>query len=180
MPDLPEEAVQAATAAITNLSCEHEGFCFECEARAALEAAAPVLAAQARAQALRDAVEGKVTLEEHTAAQGVTAPQRIEDLHTDLDLTDEEMEAFMAALDEPDVGEEEIRADERRKIAEEIRAITKDDGGLKPPTRQFIDRHPRLFQGSSMVAVLLAVADEIEGDACDRLRAALPERTTDA
>lgn len=54
MPDIPEEAVQAATAAIRNLSCEHEGFCFECEAHAALEAAAPTLAAQVRQQVMEE------------------------------------------------------------------------------------------------------------------------------
>jgi hypothetical protein len=46
MPEIPPQAVQAAAQAITNLSCEHEGFCFECEARAALEAAAPFMACQ--------------------------------------------------------------------------------------------------------------------------------------
>lgn len=47
MPDaIPPQAVQAAAQAITNLSCEHEGFCFECEARAALQAAAPFMACQ--------------------------------------------------------------------------------------------------------------------------------------
>ncbi|WP_433259296.1 hypothetical protein ACQPYK_49775 (plasmid) [Streptosporangium sp. CA-135522] len=35
---------------------------------------------------------------------------------------------------------------------------------LRVEARKFIDRHPRLIQGTSMVAVLLAVADEIEED----------------
>ncbi|WP_433520112.1 hypothetical protein ACQP2T_63975 (plasmid) [Nonomuraea sp. CA-143628] len=64
--------------------------------------------------------------------------------------------------------EEDIRADERRKVAEEIRAIV-DDSGPYPMDawRAFKSRHKRLVAGDSVVAVLLAVADEIEGEARD-------------
>ena len=58
-----------------------------------------------------------------------------------------------------------IRADERRKVAEQIREIVYDDGPMPLPNwRAFKARHPRLITGDSVVAVVLAVADEVEGD----------------
>jgi hypothetical protein len=57
---------------------------------------------------------------------------------------------------------EQARREERARIAARIRAIPDDDEEWKTGTRRFIDRHPRLRDGSSMVAVLLAAADEIE------------------
>ncbi|SFK92246.1 hypothetical protein SAMN05216275_14144 [Streptosporangium canum] len=56
-----------------------------------------------------------------------------------------------------------VRQHERREITRHIRAIPEDDEPLRTATRKFIDRHPRLREGTSIVAVLLAVADEIEG-----------------
>ena len=55
-----------------------------------------------------------------------------------------------------------VRTDERRKVADEIRALADP---LRVATRAFIDRHPGLHVGVSVSAVLLAVADEIEGEA---------------
>lgn len=56
-----------------------------------------------------------------------------------------------------------VRQHERRDIVRHIRAIPEDDEPLRTATRKFMDRHTRLHQGTSIVAVLLAVADEIEG-----------------
>lgn len=59
-----------------------------------------------------------------------------------------------------------IEARVRREVAEQIREIVEDDGPVPLPNwRAFKARHPRLVTGDSIVAVLLAVADEIEGDA---------------
>ncbi|MFI6496937.1 hypothetical protein [Nonomuraea typhae] len=41
-----------------------------------------------------------VPADEQARQQGITAPQQIDDLHTDLDLTPEEIEAFFAVVDE--------------------------------------------------------------------------------
>ncbi|SET50365.1 hypothetical protein [Nonomuraea wenchangensis] len=61
-----------------------------------------------------------------------------------------------------------IEARTRRKVAEEIRAIVADDGPYPMDAwRAFKSRHKRLVTGDSVVAVLLAVADEIEGAAHD-------------
>ncbi|MER5420361.1 hypothetical protein [Streptosporangium roseum] len=59
---------------------------------------------------------------------------------------------------------EQARREERARIVAHIRAIPEDDEPFRTAARKFIDRHPRLVQGTSLVAVLLAVADEIEGD----------------
>ncbi|MGW4406543.1 hypothetical protein ACWEJ6_21115 [Nonomuraea sp. NPDC004702] len=98
---IPEEAVRAAALAIGREYESLREWDREAFARAALEAAAPVLAAQAQ-----------------------------------------------------------------REMAEQIRSIAHDDeqwGFVN--FRAFIKRHKRLVQGSSGIAILLAVADEIEGDA---------------
>ncbi|MEV8638952.1 hypothetical protein AB0395_45590 [Streptosporangium sp. NPDC051023] len=55
-----------------------------------------------------------------------------------------------------------VRQHERREVVRQIRALTEDDDPWRPATRRFIDRHPRLIDGTSIVAVLLAAADEIE------------------
>uniref|UniRef100_UPI003F49A60C hypothetical protein n=1 Tax=Streptosporangium sp. CA-235898 TaxID=3240073 RepID=UPI003F49A60C len=57
-----------------------------------------------------------------------------------------------------------IEARIRREVAAHIRAIPDDDGPFHTGVRKFIDRHTRLREGTSIVAVMLAVADEIEGD----------------
>ncbi|MFI7691753.1 hypothetical protein ACIBQ6_21980 [Nonomuraea sp. NPDC049655] len=98
MPDpIPAEAVQAAIDGVDHEYVERRGFDANA-ARAALTAAAPVLAAQARATA-------------------VTA----------------------------------------------LRAIADSPGLL----HRFVDRHAELHDGVTVRGVLLAVADEIEGDARD-------------
>lgn len=117
MPDLPEEAVQAADEAWIN----SEGLFGKGQMDHALAAAYPFIAAHVRMETLRDVAQGRVTLDEHAAAQGHTQPQRIEDLHTDLALTSAAMEEFMSGSSRPD-NETEIRADERRKVAEQIAA----------------------------------------------------------
>lgn len=58
---------------------------------------------------------------------------------------------------------EQARAEERARVAAHLRAIPGDDQGFRTGTRRFIDRHERLHEGTSIVAVLLAAADEIEG-----------------
>ncbi|OPG13663.1 hypothetical protein [Microbispora sp. GKU 823] len=55
-----------------------------------------------------------------------------------------------------------IAGQERARIAAHLRGIPDDDQGFRTGTRRFIDRHDRLREGSSIVAVLLAAADEIE------------------
>ncbi|MGI5161420.1 hypothetical protein [Microbispora sp. CA-102843] len=56
----------------------------------------------------------------------------------------------------------QARAEERSAVAEQLRAIPDDDQGFRTGVRRFIDRHDRLREGSSIVAVLLAAADEVE------------------
>ncbi|MEV0382366.1 hypothetical protein [Nonomuraea sp. NPDC050643] len=181
MSDLPEEAVQAAAEVLyreydSEFGADHLSWRdFTSTARAALVAAAPVIAAQARAEALRDVIAGEVTLDEQAAAQGVTGPQRIEDLHTDLDFTPEEVEGFFAAIkDEPFLPEEGIRADERRKVAEEqhtagMVVVSADD--LDDAIDALCEREDVCFGEDCSVVHCQRV---------NRLRAALPERTEGA
>ncbi|MFI7125961.1 hypothetical protein ACIBQ1_09725 [Nonomuraea sp. NPDC050153] len=125
MPDIPQEALQAAT---VWLKGQYErtftGGCppladFEDDARDFLEAAASILAAHARHQALQDAAAGRVTLEEWATVQGVTVPQRIEDLQSKESFTPEEVEAFFAVLDEPSCCDQ-VRRETAQQIAREI------------------------------------------------------------
>lgn len=170
MPDIPKEAVRAAEDAYR---CAHTSGVPEREiarivAVAAVEAAAPAIAAQARARALQDATAGRVTLEEWAAVQGVTVPQRIEDLQTKESFTPEEVEAFFAVADEPSCCDQV-----RRETAEQIAAHFDDMVVTREYRRRFEDRHAEhLANGVTAHGLLSAVVDEIK---------ALPERTeTDA
>jgi hypothetical protein len=80
------------------------------------------LRAEIRAQTIRDLRDGKIPLAEIAAAQGITA-LNVEDLHSGIDLTDEEAEALEKALTEGrSDGRAEIERQVRAKVAEEMSA----------------------------------------------------------
>jgi hypothetical protein len=165
---LPEAAVRAAAEAMQEEEDTRTWPTILTLARIALEAAEPLRVAHARAQAVQglDISRGSDLVADAVDAWH-DAPVNE---HGGIPL-DEHM-AFILAVVVPTVAAQE-RADERRKVAEEIREIVEDDGPIPLENwRAFKARHERLVTGDSVVAVLLAVADEIE---------ALPERTeTDA
>jgi hypothetical protein len=57
-----------------------------------------------------------------------------------------------------------LAAQARRDAARALRAVAE----TREFRRRFIDRHPELHEGVTVCAVLLAVADEIEGEPHDR------------
>lgn len=90
--------------------------------------------AEIRRQAIRDLHAGKVPLAEIAAAQGITGPQRVEDLSSAIDFTDEEADAFVAGVagGRASAGAEGERQVRQRVLAEveEIMRTSPDTDGL--------------------------------------------------
>jgi len=67
-----------------------------------------------------------------------------------------------AVLPVVEAAAEQIRREERERIAAHVREIAADSDWGHVNLRAFIARHKRLKTGDSPIAVLLALADEIE------------------
>lgn len=149
-PEIPAEAVQAAARTLAEeiLASESD----EALARLILEAAAPYLAEHA----LRSA-----TRQQHEEMVGRLAAEAIERERPKL-LAAVEQVADEAIAKRAATIAAQARASERERIAAHLRAIPDDDKGPRTGIGRFIDRHDRLHQGTSITAVLLAAADEIE------------------
>jgi DNA-binding transcriptional MerR regulator len=120
-PDLLQAACEAAYAAPVEETDDIE------EMARALKVFAARQGQMVRQQTIRDLRDGKIPLAEIAAAQGITGPQNLDDLHSGIDLSDEEAEGLERALTE---GREDPRAEIERlvrtKVAEQLTAYRCD------------------------------------------------------